>query len=517
MSKGLKLTYKRVLKRPLQRVLKRPLQRVFKRPVPKAELIVGSPAPVESLNRFIRIGRLSVKQADKIIRHIIDAHHDIFMVLCANYEEIESKELRIVTSLYCKDYMGLTVEADILEGEWNFIQKSRYTLNKRNELYFLTAAVKAGCFGLVCKIIDEAREISVETLPSRHKIGLLRLAANKTEEDYLSWRQRLALSDLESMKAIEIDSVMGLIPCPRHHELPARILHAAPPFLHSELQTDILPFFETYKDQMVWMDCRVNQQVRADFIKSLAAPLREGRPYSLVRLGDGESYAWQDTLPQDHIRIREQRWWCSQLDPTLRQRIATQMLMAIEHADVLGIPSLFRFIRDISENRYYADHISTLGLLKVIEGLRSLPERPRSFTEDRIHQVCFDLETILDLGRVAGKVVIVSSLIPDVARRLMEPICDDTMIDCVTMPTHAKTMDNDLFASTGKSLPFVYEELNAEIAEKVGPGSLAVIAGGSIGKIFCETARAQGGVAIDVGAMADYWAGLKTRMIVDMV
>jgi len=509
MAKSLRSAYKRVFKRPLRRV--------FKRPTSKVELIVRSSAPVDTLNRLIRNGRLNIKNADRIIRHIIIEHHNIFMLICSSYEQIESKELEIITSLYCKEYMGITFTIDELEGAWDYIISSTYKLNKRNELYFLTAAVKAGSFVLICKIIDEARQITTETLPSRHKIGLLRLAANNDNSDYISWRHRLDLSDLESIKVIEIDSVMGLIQSPRHQDLPSRILHAAPSYLHDELNTKILPFFEVHQRQMLWMDCRVNKQVRTEFIGSIAKTLCAGRSYSLIRLGDGESYAWQDKIPDDHVKIREQRWWCSQLDPQLRQKIAKQMLSSIDHADVLGIPSLFRFIRDINENRFYSDHISTMGLIKVLEGVSELSERERNFTEDRIHQVCFDLDTILELGRMAERVLIVSSLIPDAVRSLMAPIKDGVSIDYITIPTHAKTIDNDLFTNSVKSLPFVYEELNDEIAEKVAPRTLAVIAGGSIGKIFCETARAHGGVAIDVGAMADYWAGLKTRMIVDMV
>jgi hypothetical protein len=61
----------------------------------------------------------------------------------------------------------------------------------------------------------------------------------------------------------------------------------------------------------------------------------------------------------------------------------------------------------------------------------------------------------------------------------------------------------------GLALPAVHAAVNASIAAR--PGEVYLIAAGFLGKIYAETVRQQGGVAIDIGSLADFWMGHKTR------
>ena len=73
-----------------------------------------------------------------------------------------------------------------------------------------------------------------------------------------------------------------------------------------------------------------------------------------------------------------------------------------------------------------------------------------------------------------------------------------------------------MFVQAEQVLPFVYEDIEKQVANSVFPGTLVLVASGSIGKIFCATAQKQSGVALDIGSMADYWVDLKTRSIADL-
>lgn len=42
-------------------------------------------------------------------------------------------------------------------------------------------------------------------------------------------------------------------------------------------------------------------------------------------------------------------------------------------------------------------------------------------------------------------------------------------------------------------------------------GACFVVAGGLLGKIYCERIRELGGIALDIGALADAWMGHDTR------
>ncbi len=59
--------------------------------------------------------------------------------------------------------------------------------------------------------------------------------------------------------------------------------------------------------------------------------------------------------------------------------------------------------------------------------------------------------------------------------------------------------------------PERYGEIRAALDRCVRPGMLWFVGAGFPGKVYCDDIRARGGVAVDVGAVADIWAGLKTR------
>jgi hypothetical protein len=43
------------------------------------------------------------------------------------------------------------------------------------------------------------------------------------------------------------------------------------------------------------------------------------------------------------------------------------------------------------------------------------------------------------------------------------------------------------------------------------PGAVFLVAGGLLGKIYCDRIRALGDIALDIGALADAWMGHNTR------
>jgi hypothetical protein len=58
--------------------------------------------------------------------------------------------------------------------------------------------------------------------------------------------------------------------------------------------------------------------------------------------------------------------------------------------------------------------------------------------------------------------------------------------------------------------PERFHELCREL-EGIDPGTLWFVAAGILGKVYCEVIRSAGGIAVDIGHVADIWAGVKTR------
>jgi hypothetical protein len=69
-------------------------------------------------------------------------------------------------------------------------------------------------------------------------------------------------------------------------------------------------------------------------------------------------------------------------------------------------------------------------------------------------------------------------------------------------------------AAEGRHYPDVFRGVMAALDRPLN-GTLFLVAGGILGKFYCERIRASGGVAIDIGSVADSWVGAETRPTFD--
>lgn len=475
-----------------------------------------APDPIYELNKRVAANEELLQSAGAVIRQVFLDRDPLFIRLCASSTPL-CEPLDLLMSLYKGEYQGTSVEPDTLRAQWTVLENSRYQVKAADRLYFLLSAVRSGSLALVESILASLARAGGPVLPPVHKIGILRLVIAQSPECYPQWRARLDLTPIEALQAAELDARMGLSTIRSHAEFATHFTSVLPRRLSWELKTRVLPFYATHGAREVWMDCRLRADLRVNFLDSVKYALMKKMPWSVIRLGDGESYAWLQNLTTEQITMREQVWWGTTIEAGLRQQIAAEALDAITQADVLGVPALFRFARDTTHTlASYKSHRSVAGLLLVLDGVGALPPSSRRFTEERIHQLCFDLPTVLDLAKGATKVIVVSSIASGAILNCFSDL-DGIPVDCVQVPTHTKTKGNILFSTSDKPLPYCYKEINQVIAGKACPGALVLVASGFIGKVFCETARQNGAVALDVGAMADYWVGVKTRSIADVI
>jgi hypothetical protein len=237
-----------------------------------------------------------------------------------------------------------------------------------------------------------------------------------------------------------------------------------------------------------------------------------GRPLSLVRLGDGESYAFDNS--ETNAALREMTWWGERPDDVTRMAIKRRVCSAVESADILGIPSIYRIIRHltdpVSEDR--TDETSPLFSLSAV--LTAIADRGlltgRVVTEERCHQLIFHREYLEQLTNASRRTIWVTCWS---SGQLGLRNTDDRVF--VTIPAHAKTRD----LGNGEDQPLfnVFDAKIAQMCDAIVPGSVVFVSAGLIGKIFIAEAAKRGAVALDIGAMADYLAGRKTRTSADII
>jgi hypothetical protein len=254
------------------------------------------------------------------------------------------------------------------------------------------------------------------------------------------------------------------------------------------------------------------------------------RPLSLVRLGDGEAYAFayaaHDFTDSGYAfadaacafagsgrdtTLKELIWWGRHPDDRRRAEIRSRVRDAVDDADILGIPSVHRLLREIGDPATPYESSNTLtDLAAVLKGIhqRGLLSK-RVITEERCHQLIFDREYLAELTRAANRTVWVTCW--GSAQLGVEHASDQVF---VTIPAHSKTRD---FGNTEAPLCDVFEKQIAQMCQAISVGTVVFVAAGIIGKIFIFEAKKRGAVALDVGAMADYLAGRKTRSSADLI
>lgn len=273
------------------------------------------------------------------------------------------------------------------------------------------------------------------------------------------------------------------------------------------------------KKHMMLMDIRTSANEQKCLLDLIQHHLIEKKPFSLIRLGDGESYGLnstnQDTTMQKDRATRERKWWGINLSSELRKKMSESFQQAVAETDVVGIPSVFRFIRDAFDapNGLSIHSIKPKttyrGIQMIIDDIDikiqdQTFDSSVVFTENRCHQVVFTFEQIKQLGKHASKVLIVSHYDPAALKRSFTGLS----VEAVQIPKERLGE---------QSLPFKIDEFDRVVSSFSHPGTLVLIAAGFAGKHFLQIAKNRGAVAVDVGAMADYWLGFHTRQVVDLV
>jgi tetratricopeptide (TPR) repeat protein len=283
----------------------------------------------------------------------------------------------------------------------------------------------------------------------------------------------------------------------------------------NELFQELKEMFSSIgKNNRMLLDIRVCKNEQQELLTIVKEKLVNKLPFSLIRLGDGESYGLtsskinSDTVQSDQM-VREMKWWNQSLPKDLKNKIVSMLHETIDSCDVIGIPSIFRFARamdnlDIPLLSKSDTRGSWMVLEYVLEQLNDGKYKNALFVEHRCHQVIFRKEDIVSMAAFASKIIIVSQY----SQEMLQTAFEGIPIETVQIP--AERLKSD-------SLPYKIDEKIEVLKSKLIPGTLVLVASGFAGKYFLKVARDHSAVGLDVGAMADYWVGLKTRQVSDLV
>ena len=252
----------------------------------------------------------------------------------------------------------------------------------------------------------------------------------------------------------------------------------------------------------------------AEIVAEVQAALREGRPYSMVRLNDGEGSCL--TLSLDDEAEFTDLYWLNRSD--------FHRVYWFGHDGLVDDPGWMTAMRDVNNSLASADaigahHLHSLGeytwgsvrnvpsIFNIARKLEQMQETVQpgriSICHPQIHQQVLFHGLLEPLLRSQSRIGLVAAhpTLPDLLRRrygIEEVVFHETAGE----PIVGKT-DLDDFGGT-------YRRICAEL-QHAEAGLLYIVCAGVPAKVYCELIKRAGGVAMDLGSVADVWMGVPSR------
>lgn len=258
---------------------------------------------------------------------------------------------------------------------------------------------------------------------------------------------------------------------------------------------------------------------RGDLGAFLADRFARCEPFSWVRVGDGSARFLSHVDPsfRGSISAAEaavigpwlwRAWFGSniaEVEPQRLQDLAVRLCQAITNADLLGVPSAGRLLHDRDQAGY-------CGLLE--QHIRTLTDdgRERHFTDALFNYTLNEIDPFYHQLLEGRDFVGLIGPHPELAERMRERLRIGEVRSWDIPGEGGLGRERDK-ADRGLHFPLVYDRLLAELTVPY-PGAVFLVAGGLLAKVYCDHIRALGGIALDIGAVADAWLGYNTRGVV---
>jgi len=224
--------------------------------------------------------------------------------------------------------------------------------------------------------------------------------------------------------------------------------------------------------------------------------LQTGRPVSIIRAGDGEKIVLEsgDDLVKYQLCIKSVMERQMGYEPTMGDviKVRENMVTAYRNADIVGIPAQ-KNLNDLNSH--------WRGVEQVVKPLCTT----KKFTST---DVAYDMlyNGMLDEW-LTGKETIVYIGCRDIDEGLKRRYGTKTVNSYIIAPEAKFTSGYE----GERHYPEMFNKMEWWLNAAKCAGNPCLVGAGVIGKIYCNWMRDRGGVAFDIGAVMDLWAGFSTR------
>lgn len=421
--------------------------------------------------------------------HLIDRRHSLTIIELKFLVELAKAELgpRFLSNEEMRPVIDLAVQANVLSAGTISVSANRLA----------TVLLKEQSGRLLRQSLPVIWSSTSETTKLR---VLERFAMVRDISDYEHWKAQYEPDNpMNRMRVEAFDGYVFKTGEDRYNELRKTVLNS-----DSKIA-------EIYKLQMVPLEQKLAKEqnfLHSGWLRPSENPLFQRLRMSLeqktsmgfLRVGDGEAYGFDDNpfLFDEGGRDRQEKhWWGQAYDASARRREISAFRSAVRQADILGIPTLGRLVRNGSRS-YNPNSASSRTIHATTEVLRMAATMPRQAIVDvwSIYDLLMP-DVFADLIGAAQACVVISGH----RREFLEPIFQDSCpVTFLEIPAHAQERGSHIANEVGGTTLQAIDEVGGALASGLAhPGVLVLISAGFGGKKLVSHAVVAGAVGVDVG------------------
>jgi len=239
--------------------------------------------------------------------------------------------------------------------------------------------------------------------------------------------------------------------------------------------------------------------------RTIINAVKSSRPFSMVRLGDGEFMVIKYPKYASEIKCKNhiKRWFeTKSLSVKQLKSISNQICKACKDADLLGVPSI-REQRLYPKWKKFNSRLSEYGISENDKRYFHFYQLSALYMEGYLYKALNGLDKIHCITcRNIGEEIKKSFHIKNAEIYLIPP---ELYAYNVFAKKHNKNPNNY------KHYPDLYNMFYKLFTKHSMKGKVFLVGAGGLGKIYCNWIKQAGGIALDIGALFDGWAGIYSR------
>jgi hypothetical protein len=282
---------------------------------------------------------------------------------------------------------------------------------------------------------------------------------------------------------------------------------------------------------MKYPTCNFSLMAVNDVSKSISRKAKQGKPFSLIRLGDGEGLLLSMTSesPESDFKYLTGHIGPLGMDVEVVINLRDKLVKAIQGSDIIGVRNdivnvnfgnekfslpknefLTEFrknfkLRDVEKTPGYHSSRRIASLQKCLANIDF--QEHVQFCSAWIHYGFHSSGAIFDLLKQEAKIGLIT------CRSELQGLLKDFFNLSVK---YIEIPDMYRDAPSPKSPHGYISQLENVFSQRLveHPGMVYLVGGGLYGKLYCNLIKSQGGIAIDLGSLFDAWLGIPSRRLV---